>query len=326
MKKLKIIYNILCILAFLTCLFLAEKYFSLNKENARLYSELIGAQTQYKNVTESLAQLKIDYKNQKDLLTLQKEKFDITIRDKDERIKSLSEEIFTHKNQVIKVKGHGLVYVPKIEGRPGYYFNEVRLEGEDSPPIGWVMISEDGYVRTGAYKFDLVVEQLQTKNEESGKVKVYSQAYLVSKQDGLANRKDKDLKKWKGIKYPLQIIGGVAFVDPTEKNERANKRFYFNAPRFSLGVLAGANQSKFYLNPSINVSLAGHGYSKRDLNFRFLEIGIGFSTSLKNPSINMKPILWRPFKNTLPNTYLAPALVYNFDTGLGGALSLSLTF
>lgn len=287
-------------------------------EKQYLYEELIGQKESYIQINEKLAKLEVKYKNQKDLNKEQKKKFSEVILEKDEKIKVLSESIFTHKNKTVKRMGSDLT-------KKNYVYNEIRLEGPDSPPVGWVMLSKDGNVRSGTYKFDIVVDNLQTVDTKTGRVKVYSQAYYVVKQDGLANRSDSSLKKWKNEKYPLKIIGGTAIVDPTEASKNTKKQFFIWAPRLGMGLNQTVDSKGFRVVPNINMSLSGYGVSKNDLDYRFMEIGVGASSDFKNPQISIKPVIIRPIKR-LPNTYIGPGVTYSPNSGFGGTIGLTVTF
>jgi len=309
----------------LVCIF-AYNWWQNSNENKRLYGELIGHTETYKQLTESLAQLQTTYVEQNKLIIEQKNKFEELIKEKDDRIKSLTEAVFTHKSRNRKLQGSELQYIPSGEYGKEYHFNEVRISGPDSPPLGWVMISEDGTVRSGTYKFDIEVEQLQTIDEKTGKTKIYSQAYYVALQNGLANRSDNNLKHWKDIRYPLNIKGGEALIDPTQLALNMRKRFFLWAPRFGMGVNAGVYGGKFKIKPNLNFSVSGYGVSKRDLDFRFLEFGVGMTHKLKDVDIHVKPVMWRPFKKVLPNTYIGPGISYSPSTGnygFFGGLSVS---
>lgn len=287
-------------------------------EEDRLYKELIGQKEAYQQISETLAKLEVQYKDQKDLYDAQKKMFEEIVVAKDEQIKMLTTTIFTNKNKTQKRNGSDLT-------RDKYVFNEVRIAGADSPPIGWVMISKDGMVRSGTYKFDIQVDNLQTIDEKTGRIKVYSKGYYIVKQDGLANRKDSDLKNWKNVKYPLNITGGVAIVDPTIAADNSRKKLFLWAPRLAMGINSGVDSSGFQIKPSVGVSLSGYGVSKNDLDFRFLEVGVGIGKTVADSDVNLKPVMWRPIKQ-LPNTYVGPGVTYSPKGGFGATVGISLTF
>lgn len=275
------------------------------KEKDRKYSELIGTKEKYEQLSKHAAKLETDYKNQKDLLERTKKEFSEVVREKDERIKLLSDATYLMGRHVNRQDGPD--YYFETTGRTrNYVFNEVRIAGQDSPPIGFVMIKNDGRTYKGNYEFEIRVKTLQTVDEATGKVKVYSKAFLVAKEDGLAGKRRPDLKKWKGEEYPLEIVGGTALVDPTAPNQ--DKRFMWWAPRLVGGFDAGVAGSGFKLKPDLAFSFMGYGYSRRDLDWRFLQVGINAETDFSHFGVSFVPFAYRPFPSFLTNTYFGPGI------------------
>lgn len=319
-KFLSNIKNVLVAVLITSIVIMGFFLYDLFTEKDRLHTELIGTKEKYEQITVNLAKLEIDYKKQSDLIEQQKKEFAEVIKSKDEMIKMISEAIFSHRGINRKYQGSDLT-------KPNYTFNEVRLDGDNSPPIGWVMIDKNNIVRSGAYKFDIAVETLQTIDEKTGKVKVYSKAYYIVKQDGLANRSDTTLKKWKNQRYPLPITGGTAMIDPTVANNNTAKRLFLFAPRLGMSMNTVGNKKGVTATPSLNLSLSGYGHSKNDLQYRFIEVGVGVNTNdISDVQVNFKPVMVRPFKKLLPNTYVGPVVTWGPKQGVGGGVSVGFTF
>ena len=276
-----------------------------NQNQARRYQELIGTVEKYQKLTSYTAKLEVDYKAQKELLAKTKQEFSEVVSKKDEQIKLLSDATYLMGRHVNKQNGPD--YYFETPGRTrNYVFNEVHLAGEDSPPIGFVMIKNDGRTYKGNYDFEIRVKTLQTQDEKSGKVKVYSKAFLVAKENGLAEKRRPDLKKWKDVEYPLEIVGGTALVDPTQKLE--GKRFHWWAPRFVGGFDVGVSGGAFRFKPDLGASFMGYGYSRRDLDWRFLQLGMNVDTDFSGFGVSAVPFAYRPLPSILTNTYFGPGV------------------
>ena len=290
-----------------------------SRQEARKYSELIGKYEDYEQIKDSLAKLRVEYKDQKSLISEIEKRFESVRLEKNEKIKALSQAVFDLEKKNRKYVGDDLV----SNRRNPYVYNEIRISGDDSPPIAWIMRSEDGTLRSGLYKFDIEVETLKTQDDKTGRIKFYSQANYVLRQDGISNRKDSNLKKWSGIKYPLKIKGGVAYVDPTQESDKKNK--FMLALATGLGVdYISSKDENFGARPNLNLSLFGFGKSKTDLKFKFAQFGVGVGES-HGVSFDVKPVMWRPF-NFMPNTYVGAGVFISSGAGKGATLGVSLNF
>jgi hypothetical protein len=276
------------------------------KENNRLHQELIGQKTAYEQLSKHTAKLEIKYEDQEKLGKALIEYWKDVAISKDERIKMLSDATFLISKHYQRTDGPDYFFeTPKKT--QNYVFNEVRLDGPDSPPIGFVMIKSDGRTYKGTYAFEIRVDTLQTVDEGSGKVKVYSKAFLIPKDNGLAGKRRPDLKQWKGLEYPLNITGGTALIDPTVKRTDT-KRLRLWAPRLNGGVntVAGTEGLEFKLG--LDVSLAGWGRSRNDLDWKFLGLQLNTNSEFNNVGLGLIPASYRLFQPWLTNTYLGPIL------------------
>lgn len=296
----------------------ASYILGLESTNGRLHAELIGQKESYNQLTEHAAQLESNYVKQKRLAESAKNRFAEVIRAKNERIKLLSDATYLIGRHVTKQDGPDYYFETPRKTR-NYVLSELRIAGKDSPALGYILIKNDGRTYKRGYSYEFRVEQLQTVDENTGRIKVYAKAFLVSKEKSpLAKRVD-GYKNWKNIKYPLNITGGSVLVDPTIKNQ-LKPRFFWWAPHIN----ANANFGTKYPISGLGVSLAGYGVTKNDLSYRLLQLGVqyGKETGLQGTII---PIMWRPFSKVLSNTYIGPGVVLR-NGGLGYFLGVQVGF
>jgi hypothetical protein len=254
----------------------------------RKFAELIGTKEKYEQLTAYTAKLESDYREQGDLHERARSEWKDVARTKDERIKLLSDATYLIGRHVEKQNGPDYYFETKRKTR-NYVLNELRIQGEDSPPIGYIMIKHDGRTYKRNYKFEVVVKNLQTVDEETGHIKVYAKAFLVQKEASPLKKRVKDYKDWKDISYPLEITGGVAYVDPTMPNTR--KKFHFWTPHVNGGFSAGSDIDGVFLRPTVDFSVAGWGRSRNDLDFKILHAGFDNDTKFKKPGIHIVPFL-----------------------------------
>jgi hypothetical protein len=302
-------------------IFCVDLYRSEHEAESR-YQELLGTKEKYEQLSQYTAKLEVEYKNQKDLSKLLEETWQDISRRQEEKIKLLSDATYLIGKHSTKQDGPDY-YFQTPKGTQNLIVDEIRIAGPDSPPVGFILIKSDGTTYKANYKFEIRAETLQTKDDDSGKVTVYSKAYFVAGENGLAEKRRPDLKKWKDVPYPLQIVGGSAVVDPTEQADSRSLRLW--APRLVGGVNGTAGAGGLAMRPSLGVSLAGFGYSRRDLDWRFVQLGVDAKSDLSDFGVNVVPLSWRPFRNTLVNTYLGPGIGWTV-AGPNLFMNLSLGF
>ena len=296
-------------------------YIQDRQEKDRLYKELIGKDEKFKKLNDYTGKLESRYRTQKELFEEVKKEFEEALDEANGRIKSITETTFELKKKIRQAEQSDDWSFFNLDG--GYFLNEVRIQGEDSPPIGWVLIKKDHSVESGNYLFEIVVKSFEVKDEQTGKIKVFTKAFYVVKESGLAEKRE--IKDWKDIPYPLPIKGGIIITDPTEQDDSKKNTFIWWAPRFGLGANIGANLNGFIAKPNLTFSTSGYGKSKNDLKFKFVNIGVDFDKSIKNLGVNFKPIMYRPL-DIFPNTYLGPGIGYDINDNKSLFLSLEVNF
>jgi len=288
----------------------------------RKYADLIGTKEKYEQLTKYTAKLESDYQGQKDLHKRAKRDWAEVSRSKDERIKLLSDATYLIGKHVQKQDGPDYYFQTK-RGTRNYVLNELRIAGEDSPPIGYILIKHDGRTYKRNYEFEIHVKNLQTIDEKTGRVKVYSKAYFIAKENGLAKKRRPDLKKWKDVPYPLPIVDGVAYIDPTRPDVR--ERFLLWAPHINGGFNVGANISGAFMRPAINFSTSGYGKSRNDLTWKFVHLGFDVDTDFAEPGLHLMPFSYRPFPSILTNTYIGPGMGWT-KSGVNYFFNVNLSF
>ena len=303
--------NVAIILLIIGIVFFARSWYNDNQEKNRLHSELIGQQEEYEQLSKNVAKLKNAYVKQTELIERQQAEWSEIERKKDERIKLLSDATYLMGRHVDKQNGPDYYFQTK-RGTRNYVYNEIRVAGKDSPPIGFVMIKNDGRTYKGNYRMEFNVKNLQTVDEKTGKIKVYSKAFLIVHEAGLARKnRCKGCKNWKDVAYPLEITGGTVLVDPTIANQLKPKFFFWN-PKFGMSFNGLVDNNGFDILPALDISFMSYGLTKNDSKFKFLSTGFSLGNKPEDFDIHLKPILYRVF-DIFPNTYIGPGVGFNKD-------------
>jgi len=286
-----------------------QEHEQLKKERLLLekrYGERYGEVTPFATLDKYSALLATSYKEQvelaKEMALIWK---DSAQKEREERIKLLSSATFSNDPGSEVQEGPDFRFKTP-DGTKGYLINELRIEGKDSPPLGYVLIKDDGETIKKSYKFEIKVENIQLKDDLTGKIRVLTRAFLVPQENGLAEKRRPDLKKWKDEKYPLEITGGEVTIDPMEpvvpnSPEPALLLWIYN---LNVGFGLFANEAEVGTTRVIvDTNLMGYGVSKRDLDWKFFHLGINYSHD-SGIGWHVVPISVRPFKNALTNSYI----------------------
>jgi len=294
-----------------------------NKNLKGRYANLINTQTKYNQLTKYTAQLESKYKKQQELFKSTKQKWSEVKTQKDEKIKLLSDITYTIGKNVSKQHGPDY-YFETPKHTQNFVLNELRIAGKDSPPIGYILIKSNGKIYKRNYRYSIVVHNLQTIDEKTGKIKVYSKAFFIAKESGLAQKRRKDLKNWKNIGYPLPIVGGSTLVDPVEASS-LHKHFIWWAPHLNGGVSLTLGSDGLSLRPSLDLSIAGYGTTRNDLDWKIVHLGLDSDTYLINPGIHLMPFSYRFWPSFLTNTYIGPSVGFTLHQ-INYQLNLNLSF
>lgn len=283
-------------------------FYGLKTENKRLHTELIGQKEQYKQLSDHAASLEIQYVDQQRLNKELEAKFANERDSLKGRIKVLSNATFLIREKARKSGRSDLVYKGK---RLKYVLNEIRYN--DGPPVGYVLIFDNGNVVSKLYNHELSVNTAVSRDEGSGRYDIVSKADFILRSPSLNTNGEKN---WYKVPYPLTITGGKAFVDPTEPNQLKPK-FHWWAPHLNMSI--DFNRE---ISPGLGVSLAGYGVTKNDLDWRFVNLGAHYNET-DGVEATLVPAMYRPFSNILSNTYIGPGIQFG-DNGIGYFLGLQV--
>lgn len=293
MNKMKIVGVGFCTL--ITLGIGIQKWLDLKGENERLHEELIGQTTKYQQLSEFSAKLEIQYKNQQDIMKKLEKDWASEKDNLQGRIKVLSNATFLIREKAQTSNTSDLVYVGN---KMKYVVNEIRYN--EGPPVGYVLIFDDGRVISKLYNHTIDVKTAVSREESTGKYVIISKADYILKSPSL----NVNNQNWYNKPYPLKIIGGSASVDPSEPIVSAKKKLYFWTFNLNGNV-------HFYTNgvaPALSTALMGYGYSMRDLDWKFLDLGLGYVNSTKGITLDLTPVLYRPIPKILRNTYVGPGI------------------
>lgn len=261
-------------------------------ENQRLHTELIGKTQAYEQLSASAAKLEVKYKAQEDLRKEAEKRFKNEIGSMEDKIKILADATFLIKEKARETSNSDVVFNGE---NAQYVLNEIRFE--NGPPVGYVLIFKDGRVVSKIYNHQIKIDTAVSKNEETGRYVVVSKADFILKSASL----NPDGKVWTNQPYALKIVGGSAQIDPTE-SVILDRRFHLWNPKANLNL--NADPGGIY--PGMGVSLMSYGYTKNDLDYRFLQLGAQYQDKTVQPTFI--PILWRPFNSLMSNTYIGPGI------------------
>lgn len=289
------------------------------------YGKLTNTKEEYVQINAMLAQLATSYKDQAELAK------DVALQWKDlaiergERVKLTTDtKVTVDSNTEVQAKSDYTFLTP--EGKKSFTLNELRIEGKDSPPLGYILVKNDGEVYKKNYKFEIHVESVQLKDDLTGKIRVVSRAFLVPLENGLADGRRPDLKKWEGEKYPLKVTGGETVVDPQEPILPMSKKKGFVPWAMNVNGGFGLFGSAKGLDTkaTVDTNLFGYGYSKQDLDWKFVQLGVNYSKD-GGLGLHFEPFSYRPLPQYLTNTYVGPG-VYVTPGEYGYFLGLNIGF
>lgn len=322
--------NLVSVLTLLGAIFFAYNYYmdkeQENKERKLLeerYAKLINTKEDGK-LLEYATQLATAYKDQAELAKETRDAWKELAKEREERIKMITSSTISVPDTVEAQDEPDYQFKTPL-GTEGYTLNELRIEGKDSPPIGYVMIKKDGRTYKKNYKFEIKVESVQLKDDLTGKIRVITRAYMVPLENGLAEDRRPDLKKWKDEKFPLEVSGGEVVVDPKEPllPDSREKGIVWWPMNINAGFglfsnALGDTQTKFYGD----TNLLGYGISKRDLDWKILHLGVNYNDT-SGIGFHIMPFTYRALPSILVNTYVGPG--YSVDNrGSGYFLGVNI--
>jgi hypothetical protein len=283
------------------CVIGYNKVESIIKDKQVLYAELVGQKQKYEQLSAYSAKLAIDYKTQTDLKQQAAVQYANELGALKGTIKILSDATYLikekardSKNSDVVFSGQGIKFV----------LNEIRFN--DGPPIGYVLIFEDGRVVSKMYNHEFIVHEAISR-ENSGRYDIVSKADYVLKSPSINTNGEKN---WLNIPYPLEITDGKATIDPVEQYSTLKKFNWFN-PKLDAQI----NFDGDSFNPGFGVSLLGYGLTSNDQDYKFANIALNIDSKTKNIIPVFIPVQYRPFNKLISNTYIGPGVFYNGAIG-----------
>lgn len=283
--------NYLLIILILVALYAIDLY----RSKDRLHEDLIGKTQEFEKLSEYAALLERKYIPQEELQKKLEEEFKAEKEALEGRIKILSNATFLIREKARVEKNSDISYQGS---KMKYVVNELRFE--NGPAVGYVLIFDDGRVVSKIYNHEIDVKTAVARDEASGKYSIVSKANYILKSPSMNKSGE-----WFNKPYPLKIVGGTAFIDPTEPIKR-DKQFFL----FSPNVNANLNFSAKGVAPGLGVSIMGYGESKRDLDWKFLQFGAQLDKN-QDLGLTFNPVLYRPFGDFLSNTYIGPGISFD---------------
>jgi hypothetical protein len=156
------------------------------------------------------------------------------------------------------------------------------------------------------------VETIQVKDDLTGKIRMVTRASETN-----------ILENGQVHKTPIPIAGGTAYIDPKESLVYQESGFEFLPLNINMGVggFVGPD-GKAEAKPTLDITTIGYGKSKRDLDWKFLNLGVDYGNESKF-GLHVQPASYRLFKDTLTNTYMGPGVSFG-ETGVSYYMGLSV--
>lgn len=283
-------YLILVVLGFFGGFFFAKKDVSL------LHKELLGKTEAYQQLSDSLALLEIDYKEQSDVVAAYEK--ELALKPKATVI-SVSQSRFGVKGKAFEEKG-------------GQKFYEIYLPDGDKkgPALGVVVLGDKVTVR--AYDHDYEIVQAIERDGKTGRFKILAKGYYVLKEGN---------SSWKDKQFPLSVTGGEATVDPTFG--AVSKKKFWLKPRVTIGI--DLTYPEKDLLPGVKISPLSYGEHPDVSDWRFLSVGVS-GNQKTGPVLSVAPIVMN-LKNGIKffrNTYIGP--VINLDNSCSYGATIQFGF
>ena len=287
--------NIAIILISILAIIFVFKFIDSYQESHRLHRELIGTQQKFKKINEYSAVLQRKYEDQETLLKTVNKDWAKEKAYLKGRIKVLSNATYLIRENARNTNKSDVVYLGK---KMKYIVNEIKYE--NGPAVGYVLIYDDGRVTSRLYNHAIDVKTAISKQEKEGKYSIISKADYILKSPTLSKTGE-----WYNKPFHLKIQKGTALIDPTEPIIK-KKSFYFWTPNYNANLNINSNG----LAGGLGISLMGYGYSKRDLDWKFIQLGSQISTD-KEFGLTIVPMMYRPFSNILTNTYFGSGILFD---------------
>jgi len=179
-----------------------------------------------------------------------------------------------------------------------HYFTKIYGKDADGKvfPIAWAMFHpnkpDDKKWKTGSYPLEFYTNIVETELD-NGKFGRYAEVNFT----GPGN------KESRGVIYKADVKELT-----WAKNPKSGKNFDFN-PRFGLGGFFGSDD----IYPGLDLSLFSYGRTHRDMEFRFITLGLGYNDNIFYG--NFRPFEYNigNFVPLVENVFLGPSATFSSD-------------
>lgn len=207
-------------------------------------------------------------------------------------------------------------YKPGTADKDAYEFRKIYskdAKGNDYP-VAWVVFYPNRELgkqwEYGTYGLEYNMKMIQTQ-QRSGTTNNYAEAWIQN------NEEDES----KGKQYPLSIQS-AEFIQKSPDG----KSFMF-APAFDMGIIGVYSMTnKMDFGAMANVSFFGYGKTKKELDWRFIAVGVGGNGD--NWWGEFSPVQYN-IGNNIPlmtNLWVGPYFILDKKLNPGGGLGLSVRF
>jgi hypothetical protein len=198
-----------------------------------------------------------------------------------------------------------------------HHFKKIYAKASDGTkfPIAWAMFhpnqpDPEKLWKTGTYPIKFETDIIETE-QPSGKYSRYVELNITNNQ----------MKETKGNRYPLKITN-IEWA----KNPIKTKRFYLWNPRLAFQALF----TNEIFAPSLDLSLASYGRTKRDMDWRFFIPSIGAANKDDSTEVvfGFTPVQWN-FGNIVPlveNAFIGPTIAWDTEGEVSYGVGFSIPF
>jgi len=249
------------------------------------------------------------------------------IKEKDEEIMNIGKTVAKLNENIrdLRVKSDHTYK----EGTGDYneqYFKKIMYRHKDEDgnvtevPVAWSIYfpnrEPDKQWKTGVYPLEYHSKVVQSEQED-GQINTYTEVYFENNKD----------KASRGIEVPIKITSSEF-----KQLRKEDKEFFWWAPHINFTVDFGI--SGFDVNsadglpivPGVSVSLSGYGRTERDLDWKFVELGI--ASTGDETYLRFSPFSWN-IGNVLPlvsNTFIGPFVGFSTEGETVFGIGISIPF
>ena len=205
-----------------------------------------------------------------------------------------------------------------LKGKPtDHHFIKIYMKASNGTefPVAWAMFHPNQpdptkLWKVGTYPVRFETDIIETE-DTSGRYNRYVELNAVNDQ----------MKETKGNRYPIKITD-IKWA----KNPITERHFFWWNPRLAFQGLF----TNEVFAPSLDISLASYGRTKRDMDWRFIvpSIGLANKGDSSEAVLGFSPVQWN-FGNIVPlveNAFLGPSFAWDTEGEMSFGAGLSIPF